>query len=109
MAAVKRYCKAELNQLTKQEIDKHRIKFLSQSHLNDDDLQYNKELELYIDIRFKDLVLARYERWSHQHDDEIAVFITGIINRMGRDEFYNQNIQQAKKEIGKFVYIEIDK
>jgi hypothetical protein len=69
--------KEELDKLSEKEVDNIRGKII-QSHdfydttakqVKPEADQYLNELDIYINVRFKDTVMARYERWDKETDE----------------------------------------
>ncbi len=107
--------KNELDKLTKTQINDHRVRVLSQSKVSKDDTRYFKEIDLYLRVRFKEDVLAQYEKWFEQKNDktidgidrEAMKFISDIIEKMGREEFYQFSIGQDREKLGEMQFIKI--
>ncbi len=115
MAKVNPKTKTELDELSYDQIQDHRVAYCRQTTVIENDARrYFKELDLYIDTRFKDNVLAQYERWSKSAKEENPVdplykessaFLMEIIDRIGREEFYTMSIENTKKELGEMIYV----
>lgn len=93
-----------LDRMSKKDIDDYRSSILQQQDYTSDDMRYINELKLYSNIRFKDDVLARYQRWANS-DEESAQFLSGIINRTGHEKFYQLSIEQDMMNLGGMIYI----
>jgi len=115
MATIKPKGKQVLDSMSKTEIEDFRVKYLSQSIVPDQEARrYFKELDLYITIRFKDDVFARYERWIQEVKNpnsldqqylEATKFIVEIIEKMGKEYFYKSMLDQTIRELGEMEYV----
>jgi hemerythrin superfamily protein len=107
---VKQKDKEQLDLMTKDQIMEYRSGYLSQRDIN---VQYYKELELYINIRFKEDVIARFLRWNNLKDDpktykddrDAMKLVCEIIYKMGMEEYYKWTINGDKENIGQPQFI----
>lgn len=107
--------KAQLDNMTREGIGKYRTAYLSQHNAPEKVVRrYMKELELYMEIRFKDEVFARYKRWEKNEKDKSIAKIDRdalkLVNQMikkfgGPKEYYKLTIENNKKELGEMQYI----
>src|SRR5690242_11325996 len=89
--------KAQLDAMTKEGIGKHRMNYLSQHNGSEKVVgRYMDELQLYMDIRFKEDIFARYKRWEKQSVDKTVSkddrdsmkLIVKMIKKMGGPKEY---------------------
>ena len=107
--------KVELDAMSKQEIEDHRIDYLRQDVVPQiESRRYFDELEVYLMIRFKDVYLARYDRWVRESKtadgidpnyDDATRLVASIIERMGKENFYHLGLMDRQKELGEMQYV----
>ncbi len=95
--------KEELDEMSLEEIERYRIKFLEKNNPKDwhssEEKRYIEELELYTKIRFKEDAIDRIKR-VQSHDLTMDVF-----KKMTPEGMYKWEIDNFKKEYGDTKYI----
>lgn len=100
--------KLELDALSKQEFMDYRYKFLGNTLCKDfnDKNQYILELEFYKDVRFKEDMYDRYDRWIANKKDPETKFLAEILEEPnGKDSMYYLHLTSELKRIKSFIYI----
>lgn len=99
--------KDELDNMSKEEIEKFRYEFLSSLENRNwhktEEKRYIEELELYTHLRFKQDVIDRYNRWRKMDGEEYK-----FITRWPNDQIYQLTIDSFKQEYGEPKYIKVD-
>ncbi len=93
-----------LDKMTKEEIEKYLVKFItsvggSKPWHGSEEKRYIDELELYTNIRFKDEVIARFNRWKV--DSEVKHIFKDIPNEV----LYKLRFNAFQEEYGPPKYI----
>ena len=109
MAQKKYKTKAQLDAMSSKEIEKYRYRLLSDPSFarGNPVFQYYKELEFYQNVRFKDEVYARYDRWEQESKGkkDLDSKAKALIISFGKDNCYYMGLASEVKEIAKFQYI----
>lgn len=87
----------DLDKMSKKKINEHRSKYIqSKQRFSKNNNRYLKELEIYLDIRFKEDVLARYDKWinvTEDHYDYKAIkFMANMILKQGKEQFHRFSV-----------------
>ena len=89
----KKLDKTQLDELTKNEVDNYREAFITKSDHNDETVRkYLDELELYIEVRFKEDKYQMFDKWVAKSIDNEE---KGI-----KDELLDFNVSMLEKEDG---------
>lgn len=97
--------KTELDALSKKEIEIYRTSLLK----SDTDIfelkRYMNELQMYLDIRFKEDVLALYKKWKKSKDNDGSLkIVKAMLASLGSEGLYKYQIENDKDELGTSVY-----
>ncbi len=103
---VEKLTKERLDQMSEDEIENHRYQFLSlaphSTNWGDtEEKRYIDELELYTNIRFKDKVLARFQRWRTDPDPDVSK----LFSKIPDETLYRLNFDSFKEKYGQPKYI----
>lgn len=97
--------KNDLDLLSEQEIENHRYKYLTSITHNNwhgtEEKQYIEELELYTNIRFKQNVLDRFQRWRTDNDPDVR----HLFEKIPDDVLYLLRFQGFKEDWGEPKFI----
>jgi len=94
----------ELEQMTEEEIENHRVNILTNSndfHKDDcTDKRYVDELEFYTDVRFKGSKIAMQQRWKDDENQNV-----GVAKTMSHDMLYKVGLASSMPKDGEFIFI----
>lgn len=107
----KYYTKEELDKLTYSEFEDCRRDFLynSPNPLSTDDRQYINELELYSNVRFKDVFYSRFDRYAKdvedKKEDEWTTSAKKLLSSIPTDALYSLTLKANLRDVGDLKFI----
>lgn len=107
----KYHTKEELDKLTYSEFEDCRRDFLynSPNPLSTDDRQYINELELYSNVRFKDVFYNRFDRYAKdvedKKEDEWTTSAKKLLSSIPTDALYSLTLKANLRDVGDLKFI----
>lgn len=97
--------KTGLDALSKEEIKAYRKSLLESDVPMIELKRYINELQLYMDLRFKEDVLALYKKWKKSKSDDGAIKIMkAMLASLDYEGLYKYQTENTKDELGTSQY-----